>query len=300
MARRRHLNLDQLESFVALADCGGITAAARKLNRSQPTVSQHLQRLEVQLNRQLVRRGGGKILLTAEGQRLLSLARGLLRLDERMGEDATVVPLRMGACSNIGVYLLPTLLMRFRAQGHALPQVSIAGNPEIVHRLVSGELDVGLLEWWNDQQGFESRVWRREPLVVILPPRHALTRQAALSPTDINTLTLLGGESGTGTGRLLQTHLSAQAPLRVAMSLGSTEAVKRAVSAGLGASLVLRLAVEDLMGESSESETQAQSLAVRPLFPVIEKPLFLVWQTGVSTSHALLEYLRGPAAHPDV
>jgi DNA-binding transcriptional LysR family regulator len=71
------------------------------------------------------------------------------------------------------------------------------------------------------------------------------------------------------------------------MNLGSTEAVKRAVAAGLGASLVLRLAVEDLIGESS------QTLAIRPLIPVIEKPLFLVWQTSVSTSHALLEYLRG-------
>jgi DNA-binding transcriptional LysR family regulator len=287
MSRRRHLNLDQLESFVAMADCGGMTAAAKKLNLSQPTISQHLQRLEMQLNRQLVTRVRGKALLTTEGERLLSLARGLLRLDERVGEQDAEVALRIGACSNIGVYLLPALLMGFRAQGHPLPQVSIASNPEIVRRLGSGELDIGLLEWWEDQQGLESQVWRREPLVVILPAQHSLAGQTSLTAADIASLTLLGGESGTGTGRLLRTHFSARAPLTVAMNLGSTEAVKRGVAAGLGASLVLRLSVDDLSGESS------QALVVRPLIPEIEKPLFLVWQIGVSTGHALLKYLRG-------
>lgn len=292
MPRRRHLNLDQLESFVALADCGGITAAARKLNRSQPTVSQHLQRLELQLDRQLVMRGRGKLLLTSEGQRLLSLARGLLRLDERVAEQDTQRTLRIGACSNIGVYLLPTLLRGFRTLGHALPQISIASNPEIVRRLASGELDIGLLEWWEEQQGFESEVWRREPLVVILPLQHSLAAQTSLNAADIANLTLLGGEPGTGTGRLLRASFNDQGPISVAMNLGSTEAVKRAVAAGLGASLVLRLAVDDLLGDAP------QPLAIRPLVPAVEKPLFLVWQSEVSRNHAFLQYLHDARESP--
>jgi len=63
---RRHLNLHELESFVVLAEAGGVTAAARRLNLSQPTVSQHLQRLEVHLRRQLIARTRDGATLTAE------------------------------------------------------------------------------------------------------------------------------------------------------------------------------------------------------------------------------------------
>jgi LysR family transcriptional regulator, transcriptional activator of the cysJI operon len=288
--RRAHVSLDRLESFVAAAECGGITAAAKRLGRSQPTVSQHLQRLEVQLDRQLVARSPGGLRLTAEGRRLLPLARDLLSLDGQLAAPTDQAPLRLGACSNIGVYLLPELLIDLRRQGQPLPQVAIAGNPEIAHRLAAGEIDVALMEWWEDQAGFVSRIWRREPVVAIVPPDHPLARRKTVALAALRREKLLGGEPGTGTGRLLRTYLRAGKPLDVVMNLGSSEAVKRAVAAGLGVSLVLQLSVAEHWAG------RARGLAVRPLTPALFKPLHLIWRTGLPADRGLLACLLGAAA----
>lgn len=289
---RRHLNLDHLESFVALADCQGVTAAAKRLKRSQPTVSQHLQRLETQLHRQLVTRSRTGATLTHEGLRLLPFARRLLHLNEQFSGTPEHGALRLGACSNVGVYLLPELLIEFRRRGHILPDVSIAGNPEVVRRVTAAELDVALIEWWVEQAGFESRIWRYEPLVVILPSDHPLTAQDQVSLSQLRHVPILGGESGTGTGRLLRACLPANSPIDVTMNLGSTEAVKRAVCAGLGASIVLQLTVAEY------ATKQRAALAVRPLLPALRKPLHLVWRSELSMENPLLSYLGDGATGP--
>ena len=278
---RSHLNLDQVESFVALAERGGVGAAARWLGRAQPTVSQQLQKLEKQLQRPLFDRGASGLRLTPEGLQLLPLARGLLRLDRQCHSD--MPSLRLGACSNIGVYLLPQLLSGYHATGAALPGIEIATNPVIADRLINGEIDLALLEWWEPQADFEYCDWRHEPVVAILPPGHPLAIHDAIDLGALQRHPVLGGEEGTGTGRLLRKMGDAPASIVPTLTLGSTEAVKRAVAAGLGVSVVLQLAVV--------AETDRQ-LIVRPLQPLLHKPLKLVWRDGLSPQSPLLHYLQ--------
>lgn len=288
--QRRHLNLDHLESFVALAESQSVTAAARRLRRSQPAVSQHLQRLEERLERTLITRSRRGAALTEAGLRLLPLARGLLRLNEQLAHEPDLGPLRLGACSNIGVYLLPHALAELRRLGHPLPEVSIASNPEIVRRLDAAEIDVALTEWWEHRPGFEARAWRDEPIVAILPHDHPLAARERIGLDDLRSVPVIGGEPGTGTGRLLRTCLRGRRPIETAMNLGSTEAVKRAVAAGLGASLVLQLSV-------AEHLVQPHSpLAVRELDPPLRKPLHVVWRAEISATHPLIELLMGMTA----
>jgi DNA-binding transcriptional LysR family regulator len=288
--QRAHVSLDCLESFVAVAECGAVTAAARKLGCSQPTVSQHLARLETQLRQPLMSRGS-KLTLTAEGQRLLPLARSLLSLDQQL-----LAPherrIRLGACSNIGIYLLPELLKELRSRGHAMPQVAVARNPEIARHLLAGEIDVGLMEWWTPQRGFATRVWREEPLVVIVPPGHPLARRPKIGLAALRRQGLLGGEGGTGTGRLLRTATGADRSLEVSMTLGSTEAVKRAVAAGLGISLVLRLSVTEFLNAG------VSGLAVRPLDPALRKPLHIVWREELPDAAQLADWLASVGQLP--
>jgi DNA-binding transcriptional LysR family regulator len=274
-----------LESFVAVAELGAVTTAARRLGCSQPTVSQHLTRLEAQLRQPLLTRGRSRPTLTLEGERLLPLARSLLSLDRQLLAPEELEPLRLGVCSNIGIYLLPELLTHLRRQGRTLPQVAIAGNPEIARQVLVGEIDVALMEWWTDRPGLTARVWREEPIVAIVPPQHPLALHQTISLAALRGQGLLGGEGGTGTGRLLRTALSADQSLRVTMTLGSTEAVKRAVAAGLGISLVLRLSVaEHLTG-------RATGLAVRPLEPALRKPLHVIWRAGLPDAAQLADWL---------
>lgn len=286
LARRRaHVSLDCLESFVAVAECGAVTAAARQLGCSQPTVSQHLTRLESQLRQPLLSRGPRRLTLTTEGRRLLPLARSLLSLDRRLLTPEEQTPLRLGACSNIGIYLLPELLTDLRTRGQALPQVAIADNPEIARRLLAGEIDVALMEWWRERPGVAARVWREEPIVAIVPQDHPLARRQAITLDALRRQGLLGGEAGTGTGRLLRTALRDDQSLEISMTLGSTEAVKRAVAAGLGTSLVLQLSVAEYL------TGRASGLAVRPLAPALRKPLHIAWRTDLPDAAQLVEWL---------
>lgn len=172
-----------------------------------------------------------------------------------------------------------------RTRGGTPPQVVIADNPEIARRLLAGDIEVALMEWWTERPGLAARVWREQPIVAIVPVDHPLARRQTISLDVLRRQGVLGGEAGTGTGRLLRTALKGDQSLEVSMTLGSTEAVKRAVAAGLGISLVLQLSVtEHLMGRAS-------GLAVMPLTPALRKPLHIVWRADLPDPMQLVEWL---------
>ncbi|MFL9823857.1 LysR family transcriptional regulator [Rhodoplanes sp. SY1] len=247
------LNLVHVRSFLAVIERGGVRAAARGLALSPSTVLAHLDLLEVDLAAPLVDRARGRVAPTAQGLAFLPLARALITTAEEALRLVRSAPLRIAAASNVGVYLLNVMLAEFQRAESARPAEAapavdlwIGPNPEVAERLVRGRADVALMEWWDDRPGFRAETWRHEPLVVIVPPSHPWASRAAVTVDDLGTVRLLGGEPGTGTGTLLRAALGPAADrLATTGGFGSTEAVKRAVRAGLGVSIVLASAVAD-------------------------------------------------------
>jgi LysR family transcriptional regulator, low CO2-responsive transcriptional regulator len=256
------VQIDHLRSWLAVIESGSFHAAGRRLGIAQPTVSQHVRKLEARLGASLLDRAG--CTPTSAGQLLRPCAEALIRLEARTLASVRGHSLSVGAGGNVGIYLLLPHVFRFE-QRHAPTRVElhIEPNPRVLQRLVEGQLDLGVLEWWptGDQQppGLVAIPWRRHRLVVIFPPGHRWARQRSVPPQELARETLLGGEPGTGTGRLLAEALvGLQGDGGVTVrKLGSTEAVKRAVAAGLGVSLVLEPTVAD--------EVKAGTLLARPL-----------------------------------
>ena len=119
-------------------------------------------------------------------------------------------------------------------------EVVSAPNPKIAEMLLTGEVDLAAMEWPLSHAAVSAKAWAREEMVIILPPDHAFATRSEITFEELKTLRILGGERGTGTGTLLNDALGPQAAeLNTVGNLGSTEAVKRAVAAGLGASIVL-------------------------------------------------------------
>lgn len=266
------LNLTQLETFVALIDCGGFRGAADQLKISQPTVSQQLRKLEEELGATLVVRDRTQCGPTAAGARLLPLARSLLRSAARAHDVVAGRRLRLGASSNIGIYLLQPFVARYAREHGSKNAIDlrIASNPEIADRLACGELDVAVMEWWDNRPGFSANSWRQEPLVVIVPPDHRFAKYKTLKPELLFEEPMIGGEAGTGTGTLLQKIFGSKAAsLAITLTLGSTEAVKAAVMSGLGISLVFASAVEE--------EVRRGSLRALPIAGVrLDKELYVI------------------------
>lgn len=267
------LNPLWLRSLVYVVQYRGFQAAARALNISQPTVSQHVQRLEEELGTPLVTRSRRECTPTPAAGRLLPFAESLLRLEAQARAAVVRDTLRVGASSNVGIYLLQPYLHSYRqmASDHHY-ELQIDRNPAIAEKLRRGEIDVAVMEWFEPGEGLQVVCWRQEPLVLIAPPGDPLADQVSISRDQLAGLSLLGGEPGTGTGRLLARLFADGKPMpSVAMQLGSTEAVKEAVKAGLGLSLVMASAVEE--------EVRAGSLCAIPVDgAALQKQVFVSWR----------------------
>jgi DNA-binding transcriptional LysR family regulator len=241
------LDLRQLETFLAVVETGSFHKAGQRLGCSQPTISQHIRKLELVLGTTLIERHPSGCAPTGAAEILIPYAQSLLRISRRAVSAFTRQSLVVGASGNIGTYMLPHVASVFERRADSVPvEFVLTPNPSAAAKLESGELDVALLEWWDDRPGFAATAWRDEKLVVIVPPAHPWARRSGIAPAALEDAVLLGGEPGSGTGRLLRQALgSAGIPNSRVRQLGSTEAVKRAVRAGLGISIVMESSVTD-------------------------------------------------------
>jgi len=240
------LNLVHAKTFLAVLSERGFRAAARDLKLSPSTVVEHIKQLEEDLAAPLLLRRRGIVEPTYQGAAFAPLARAMLDTAERSRTVIAQAPLRIAASSNVGTYLLQSMLASFQATDPCSVDLWIGPNPGAADRLASGTVDVALMEWWSDRPGFCGHTWRKEPLVVILAPGHPWAARDAIEPGELASQPLLGGEAGTGTITLLRKELGQLTDGLMAIGgFGNTEAVKRAVRAGRGVSLVVAAAVTD-------------------------------------------------------
>lgn len=143
------------------------------------------------------------------------------------------------------------------------------------------------MEWWDNRDGFTAWTWRHEELVLIVPPEHPWKSLSVISKESLQSIEMLGGERGTGTGRLLKQHFGNQAQsIKVLMNLGSTEAVKQAVQSGLGISIVL--------AESVKQEVADGSIHAVPIdlggIP-LQKELFVICRQHLSPESLAIKFV---------
>lgn len=136
----KNLPIEMLRSFVVINEEGGFTAAAEKLGRTQPAISQQVKKLELLLDRPLLDRASSKIALTPAGESLLNYARQILSLnDEAVGFFANPPVsgrIRFGIPSEFAVTLLPKIVSRF---AKAYPDVSLEVTCDLSRNLLSEE-----------------------------------------------------------------------------------------------------------------------------------------------------------------
>jgi DNA-binding transcriptional LysR family regulator len=240
------LNLVHAKSFLAVLSERGFRAAARDLKLSPSTVVEHIKQLEEDLAAPLLVRRRGIVEPTYQGAAFAPLARAMISTAERSRTVIAQAPLRIAASSNVGTYLLQSMLASFQASNPCSVDLWKGPNPDVAERLASGAADVALMEWWSDRAGFSGHTWRKEPLVLIVAPDHRWAARDAIEASELASQTLLGGEAGSGTFALLRRELGHLAEGLTAIGgFGNTEAVKRAVRAGRGVSLVIAAAVAD-------------------------------------------------------
>lgn len=245
------LTLHRLELFLAVLDEGGVGRAAKARNISQPAVSEHLQGLGAHFGVPLLERHGRHVRPTSAARLLEPYARqavGLLRGAERAAADLRGLrrgSLTIGASTTPGTYLLPAALGRFHAAhpGIAL-SLQISDSREIERWVAVGQVELGVIGEAPLLPGLEAERWVQDELVLIVPRGHSFARQRAVRAPAIAGEPYIAREAGSSTRGVAERYLARLGvTLTPAMELGSTEAIREAVAAGLGVALVSRHAV---------------------------------------------------------
>jgi len=243
----RHVTLRQLQIFEAVVSQGGYTRAAEMLHLTQPTVSMQVKKLSETIGYLLLEKVGGHIHTTAVGNEVYATAQNILGSMVSLGESAAALegvvkgPLRIAVITT-AKYFMPHLLGAFITRHPEVkPILKVTNRSRVLERLKSNEDDLLIMGQVPVGLEVEAHPFVDNELVFVASTRHPLTKCSSISLQQLSKERFLAREAGSGT-RLAIERLFAEQDLEVKpyMELGSSEAIKQAVMAGLGISVLSR------------------------------------------------------------
>jgi len=299
LARLQRITPQQLRAFEATARLGSVTQAAQSLHVSQPTVSMQLKELAQSVGERLFESTGRQIRLTQAGEELYQTVRELAgcwqRFESRMAEINGLISgrLRLAAVTT-AEYFVPDLLGAF-AQAHQGVEIelTIENRDRIVQRLMQGLDDLAVMMMPPQELALERVVFQVNPLVIIAPAQHA-QRDQVIQLRDLASERWLMRESGSGTRMAAEQHFAAAGFCpNIAMSLGSNEAIKHAVAAGLGVAVLSELAIQPPLWSKHHMTSSQMPLTVLQVegFPIMRQ-WSVVWRKDQPLSVAARYFLK--------
>jgi DNA-binding transcriptional LysR family regulator len=248
------LNLHLLRLFAMVARTGSFSKAAELLHISQPAISKGVRDFELQLGCRLLDRTPRGVKPTREGQALMKHAEVLFAAERSAEEELRALrnldggSLRIGASTTIATYFLPEYLGAFHAQFPGIDlQLTSANTRDIAALMLAHEIEVGLVEGPVEEEGLVEEAWRTDVMELIVAPRHRFARSdRPIDPASLADEILIVREPGSGSREVIAQTLRSHGiePART-LEIGSTEAIKQVVAAGLGVAIVSAAAVKD-------------------------------------------------------
>ncbi len=245
------VNLHSLRTFLAVSRNRGISRSLNELHLTQPAVSRQILAMEESLGTPLFIRKGRFLTLTEGGQILQQYAVRILQLLAEAKEEIDGLKgllrghLRISAASTIGIYMIPDVLGEFKAQYPGIEiALEISNKENVLRGLRNGTADIGFTGPPVPETEFAMETYLEDDLVLIVSPNHWLADRDSASARLLAEDVFILREKGSGTREIMEEELRhAGVSLRHAMELGSTEAIKKAVAANLGISIVSSRAV---------------------------------------------------------
>ncbi len=290
----------RLQVFHTVARLLSFTKAAESLHMTQPAVTFQVRQLEEYFNTRLFDRTHNRISLTEAGKRVYEYADQIFDLYAKMdnavrdmtGEISGV--LILGASTTIAEYMLPALLGDFKSK---YPDVNVhlkvSNSDGIVSMVENNDIDLGVVESPVLNKNLVVENCRHDRLVAIVPPRHALAGNKVVKLKQLLDHAYIAREEGSGTREVIQEYITnaglKPADIHIAMELGSPEAIKGAVEAGMGVSIASEVTIH--------KELQLGTLVALELDPPMERPFSFVHQKQKFRQRAMDELLEFARAY---
>lgn len=241
------MEIRQLRAFVAIAETGTFTAAAKRVHVTQAAISMQIRQLEKELGARLFVRAPRRVVLTEAGEHLLHRARLILREHDAAQDEIAELTgaergrLRIGSASAmVTTDSLPGILRELRRQHPRCEVTLTSGTSEtLVDQILGGELDLAFVSLPVEARGIQTERLNEDQLVAIASSRHRLAKQKAVSAYTLAGEKLILGERGGNTRRLIdQFFAQAGVALTVSMELSRQAAIRRMVEEDMGVGIV--------------------------------------------------------------
>ena len=287
----------RLKVFRAVAKHLSFTRAAEELLLTQPAVTQQIKALEEDYGVPLFDRSGGRIVLTAAGEKLLPFAVRLKEISDEAHEAVTSASgnhagkLALGASQTIGQYLLPKLVAGFLSENPKVAVTAVSGNSDqMLEALTAHTIQLALIEGPSQRKDLHFEPFMQDHLVLVVGAEHPWADHE-IELQQLKDASLLMREVGSGSRRVVEQAL-AKAGLRkkewkTTMELDSTEGLLSAVEAGLGVTFVSRWAVRNQLALGTLKLARVKGLTLARMFS-------LAWPAGpwpTGNAGAFLRYV---------
>ena len=288
----------RLQVFHAVARLLSFTKAAEVLHMTQPAVTFQIRQLEEQFDTRLFDRTHNRVSLTEAGRIVFEYAEKIFEQYAEMENairemtDDISGSLTIGASTTISEYMLPALLGEFNSKNPDVRlRLRVSNTEGIVSMVENNIIDLGVVEGLVNNKNLLVEVCRQDELVLIVPPKHELAKNESIKLKDILNYPFICREEGSGTREVILDYLYSlgmdKHAMNTCLELGSPEAVKGAVEAGMGLTIV--------SSASITKELKLGSLVSIPLDPPLSRDFSFVRQRQkfkVRAIEELLEFAR--------
>jgi DNA-binding transcriptional LysR family regulator len=289
----------RLKVFHAVAKLLSFTKAAEALHMTQPAVTFQVRQLEEYFNTRLFDRTHNKVNLTPAGERVSEFAERIFDLYAEMENSVRDITgelsgaLTIGASTTIAEYKLPALLGEFK---NRYPEINlrlkVSNSEGIVSMVEHNVIDLGVVESPVSNKNLIVEVCHQDQLVVVAAPDHELVKRATkVKAEEIIKYPFVSREEGSGTRDVIMQYLINEgvnpADMNYSLELGSPEALKGAVEAGMGITIISRSVIE--------KELKLKTLAALEMDPPLNRPFSFVRQRQkfrVAVMEELLEFAQ--------
>lgn len=284
----------RLQVFYTVARLLSFTKAAEELHMTQPAVTFQVRQLEEQFNTRLFDRTHNRISLTEAGKKVYECGERIFEIYAEMDNSVRQLTgdisgvLILGASTTIAEYMLPVLLGDFKAEHPDVTvRLKVANTDGIVSQVENNAIDLGVVEAPVTNKNLVVEECSRDQLVVIVQPGHELAGESVVPLKRLADFPFICREEGSGTREVMleSMHKSGMEPneLKVSMELGSLEAIKGAVEAGMGISVISYATIQ--------KELKLGTLVAVKTDPPINRPFSFVHQKQKFRMRAMDELL---------
>ena len=297
-----HFSSDSLQTFVAVAEERSFSLAAKKLHKSQSSVSSQVNLLEEQCGTKLFDRSPRPLRLTQAGVLLLTFAKDVMYRAQALSaslaelKEGIAGEVKIGAITSIATFLLPPIvrgiLDRFKNLRITVSAQNVSQLCESVRR---GEIDFAIFLSDQEPSGVSARVLRTEPLFFVVAPDHMSASQRQMRMESVRNTRFIMGQEGSSYTKMLDRMLQKKGVSRyeVAARISTLEGMKEIARTGIGVGILPQYIVEREIRTKALRRIQIKGVELCANIYLVENVLSVETRTVVAVRNLIINYISG-------